>query len=175
MQRALFLLSMAVSLLPAQAPVEYSAAKKIWVLHTDSSAYAMGVNERGELQHLYWGGPLWRADDIPAAQGARDASSFDPAQSLINEEFPGWGGTRYMEPSVKITRADGVRDLVLHYASHEIQGDALKIRLKDINDDIFVTLSYKAYVHEGIIRKSAVLENRSKQALEVESMQGGVW
>jgi len=135
----------------------------------------MSVNERGELQHLYWGGPLWRVDDIPAAQGGRDASSFDPAQSLINEEFLGWGGTRYMEPSVKITRANGVRDLVLHYASHEIQGDALKIVLKDINDDIFVTLSYKVYVHEGIIRKSALLENRSKQALNVESMQAGVW
>ena len=92
----LFLLSAAP--LFAQPPVEYSAAKKVWLLHTDSSAYALGVNPRGELENLYWGGPLWRMDDIPAAQGGRDASSFDPAQSLINEEFVGWGGARYLEP-----------------------------------------------------------------------------
>ena len=159
----------------AQSPIEYSAAKKIWLLRTDSSTCAIGVNQRGELQNLYWGAPLWRTDDIPQANGGRELSSFDPAQSLIDEEFPGWGGTRYLEPSVKITRADGGRDLVLHYASHTIEGDTLKIVLKDIKDDIFVTLSYKVYLHEGIIRKSAVLENRSKQAIKAESMQSGVW
>jgi alpha-galactosidase len=175
MRLALFLPFLAVSLLPAQSPVEYSPATKVWVLHTDSSAYALGVNQRGELQHLYWGGPLWRAEDIAAAQAGRDADSFDPAQSLINEEFLGWGGTRYMEPSVKIARADGDRDLVLHYASHSIDGDTMKIVLKDVKDDIFVTLDYKVYGRAGIIRKSAVLENRSRQAINVESMQAGVW
>jgi alpha-galactosidase len=173
--RPLVLLLITAALLPAQTPVEYSPAKKLWILRTDSSAMALGVNPRGELQNLYWGGPLWRSDDIAAATGGRELSSFDPAQSLINEEYPGWGGTRYFEPSVKITRADGGRELVLHYASHAIDGDSLKIVLKDIKDDIFVTLSYKVYANEGIIRKSAVLENRSKQAIRVESLQSGVW
>jgi alpha-galactosidase len=94
---------------------------------------------------------------------------------MLNEEYVGWGGTRYLEPSVKITRADGGRDLVLHYASHAIDGDSLKIVLKDIKDDIFVTLDYKVFAAEGVIRKSAVLENRSKQALNVENLQAGVW
>jgi alpha-galactosidase len=170
----LFPLLMACTLF-AQSPVEFSPATKVWVLHTDSSAYALGVNERGELQHLYWGGPLWRIDDIAAARGGRDASSFDPAQSLINEEFAGWGGARYLEPCVKITRANGIGDLVLHYASHSIDADTLKIVLRDMRDDIFVTLTYKVYRAEGIIRKSALLENRSSQAIEVESLQSGVW
>ena len=175
MRIGLFLSLLAVGALRAQTPIDYSPATRVWVLHTDSSAYALGVNQRGELQHLYWGGPLWRAGDIAPAQAGRDADSFDPAQSLINEEFIGWGGTRYLEPSVKIARADGGRDLVLHYASHSIDGDTLKIVLKDVRDDIFVTLNYKVYGHEGIIRKSAVLENRSQQAINVESMQAGVW
>jgi alpha-galactosidase len=173
MRPILVLLALAATL-PAQPPVEYSAAKKIWLLRTDSSTLALGVNPRGELENLYWGAPLWRTDDIAPATGGRELSSFDPAQSLINEEYLGWGGTRYSEPSVKITRADGVRDLVLHYSSHAIEADTLKITLKDIKDDIFVNLNYKVYPREGIVRKSATLENRSNQAIKVESMHSGV-
>ena len=114
-------------------------------------------------------------DDIGAAQGGRDASSFDPAQSLINEEFVGWGGARYLEPSVRIARANGGRDLVLHYNSHAIDGEDLKIVLKDIADEIFVTLDYRVFAHEGIIRKTATLENRSPGNITVESLQAGVW
>ena len=73
----------------------------------------MGVAADGALRHLYWGAPLWRADDLPAAAPRRDISSFDPRQMLENEEFPGWGGPRYYEPALKITREDGDRDLVL--------------------------------------------------------------
>ncbi len=58
------------------------------------------------------------------------------------KSIPGWGGPRYYEPSLKITRADGDRDLVLHYVSHQIKGDDLTITLKDIRDDIEVELHY---------------------------------
>jgi alpha-galactosidase len=161
--------------LPAQSRIEYLAAKKLWLLRTDSSSYALGVNPRGELENLYWGAPLWRSEDLPAATGGRELSSFDPAQSIINEEFEAWGGARYLEPAVKITRADGGRDFVLHYASHKIDGDNLAIVLKDVNDDIFVTLNYHVFGPEGIIRKTALLENKSRQAIGVESLQSGVW
>lgn len=159
----------------AQAPIEYNASSKTWILRMDSSAYAMGVNPRGELQSLYWAGPLWRAEDIQAAQPGRELSSFDPSQSSTNEEFLGWGGSRYFEPSLKISRADGVRDLVLHYASHSIEGNTLKIVMKDIRDDLFVTLEYLVYPREGILRKSASFENRTKQPVTIESFQSGVW
>ena len=172
--RSCFLL-LAAPVLLAQTRIEYSEQKKVWLLHTDSSAYALGVNPRGELETLYWGGPVWRIADIAGATGGRGQSSFDPAQSNIREEFPGWGGTRYLEPSVKITRANGQRELVLHYSAHAITGDDLKIVMKDLSDDIFVTLNYHVYGAEGIIRKSAVLLNKSKQEIHVESMQSGTW
>lgn len=159
----------------AQSSIEYSAEKKTWLLRTDSSALALGVNPRGELINLYWGGPLWRAEDIAAATNGRELSSFDPAQSLLNEEYPGWGGPRYIEPSVKITRGHGGRDLTLHYSSHAIDGDNLKIVLKDARDEIYATLNYRVFPREGIIRKSASLENRTSEPLEIESLQAGVW
>ena len=156
-------------------PVEYNAAKHLFVLRTAHTTYAMGVNGRGELQNIYWGGALWRTDDIPAANGGREVSSFDPAQSWINEEYPGWGGTRYLEPCLKLLRANGNRDLVLHYASHKVQGSNLTVTLKDVNDPIFVDLNYEIFSAGDIIRKTATLRNQTSGPLDVESFQSGVW
>src|SRR3982750_1359160 len=110
----------------------YAPERKIWLLSTAHNSYAVGVSPNGQLQNLYWGGPLWRVDDVPAAVQRKDLSSFDPHQMLENEEYPGWGGPRFFEPAVKITRADGNRDLVLHYQSHRIAEHQLDVVLKDI-------------------------------------------
>jgi alpha-galactosidase len=135
----------------------------------------MGIGPSGELQHLYWGAPLWRIEDVPATQEYRDISSFDPHQMLENEEFPGWGGPRYYESALKITRADGDRDLVLHYEHHHIQGNELEITLKDIRDDIEATLHYRVYPDSGIISRWAVVRNGTNQNISVESAQSATW
>src|SRR5215471_7425700 len=122
--KLLSLLFAAAVMLPAQS-IQYSEARKVWLLNTAQSSYAMGVAADGALRNLYWGAPLWRIDDLAGPPARRDLSSFDPRQMMENEEYPGWGGPRYYEPALKITRADGGRDLVLQYVSHNIQGDSL--------------------------------------------------
>ncbi|MGA8030562.1 MAG: alpha-galactosidase [Bryobacteraceae bacterium] len=155
--------------------IRFAESSKVWLLTTSHSSYAMGVSADGELQHLYWGGPLWRAEDIGAAREGHEISSFDPHQMVENEEFPGWGGPRYYEPALKITRADGNRDLVLRYVSHQIQGNDLDILMKDIRDDIEATLHYRVYPDCGIVRRSVTVRNRTKQAITVESAQSATW
>lgn len=135
----------------------------------------MGVGPTGELQHLYWGGPLWRLEDIPAAREQRDISSFDPHQMLENEEYPGWGGARYYEPALKITRADGDRDLVLHYVDQHVNGNDLDITLKDIRDNIDVTLHYRVYPDTGIISRSSTIRNGTQQKVTIERAQSAAW
>ncbi len=171
---ALLLAASAVPLL-AQSAIEYNSAKQLFVLRTAHTTYAMGVNSRGELQNVYWGGLLWRSDDISAANAGREVSSFDPAQSWIDEEYPGWGGTRYLEPCLKLTRGGGNRDLVLHYASHKLNADSVTVTLKDVKDAIFVDLIYRIYPAEDVICKTAVLRNQTVAALDIESFQSGVW
>ena len=155
--------------------IRYSAEKKIWLITTETSSYAMGVSPNGQLQHLYWGGPLWRMEDVQPAVEERDISSFDPHQMLENEEYPGWGGPRYYEPALKITRADGDRDLVLHYDSYQIRGDELDITLKDIRDDIEATLHYRAYPDTGIISRWSTILNKTNQKITIESAQSAAW
>jgi len=82
---------------------------------------------------------------------------------------------RYAEPCLKVTLADGVRDLVLKYVSHEIREDSLSIRLKDVQYDLFVDLIYRADPADGILSKRARILNSTGQAITIESAQSGVW
>src|SRR5690242_8667667 len=104
-------------------PIQYLESKKVFLITTRQNSYALGVAADGALRHIYWGEPLWRADDLAAPAQRRDLSSFDPRQMTEAEEFPGWGGPRYYEPALKLSREDGNRDLVLRYGSHRINGN----------------------------------------------------
>ena len=169
---AAFLFS--ASLLNAQN-IQFDESRKIWLITSAHSSYALGVAPSGQLQHLYWGAPLWRIEDLSAAHSVEALSSFDPGEMLENEEFPGWGGTRFYEPALKITRADGNRDLVLHYASEHIAGNELTINLRDIVDPIEVALQYRVDPATGIIARSAAIRNGTQQAIKIESAQSASW
>lgn len=84
--RITLILLVAVSAL-AQS-IQFDEGRKVWLLTTRQSSYAMGVSPDGSLLNLYWGAPLWRIADLPAAAQRQDISSFDPHQMLKNEEFP---------------------------------------------------------------------------------------
>jgi alpha-galactosidase len=171
---SLLLASLGALALAAQ-PIQYVESRKLFLLTTRDSSYAMGVDLNGEVQHLYWGAALWRTDDLPAAVPRRELSSFDPPAMLEREEFAAWGGTRYYEPTLKLTRADGNRDVVLRYVSHTIHDNTLDITLKDIRDDIQVVLHYRVYPDYGILERSATIVNRTAKTLMLESAQSATW
>ena len=155
--------------------IRYVAAKKLWHLEAGQVSYVTGVNERNELQHIYWGKRLWRDDDLAAARSNPEWASFDNSGNTTPEEFPGWGGGRYTEPCLKVTLPSGVRDLVLKYVSYRIDGDTLRIELKDVSYDLGVTLVYRVYPDTGVIRKNAVITNRTGEPVTLESAQSGAW
>jgi alpha-galactosidase len=168
------LIPMMVTAAPGAPSPRYLADRRLFVLDGGPVTYIAGVNERDELQHVYWGGRLWRDEDLRAAQSVPQYDGVDPSTTNTPEEFPGWGGARFFEPCVKVALADGVRDLVLKYGSHEIKGGDLLIHMKDIGYDLDVTLSYRMDA-SGILRKQATIRNRTAQVVTVESAQSGVW
>ncbi len=172
---AFFLIPLFLAPLAGAQSIQYVESRKVWLLTTRESSYAMGVAGDGLLEHLYWGPPLWRADDLPVAPEPRGLSSFDPSEMMANEEYPAFGGPRYLEPALKITRDDGDRDVVLHYVSQQIRGNDLDIELKDIHDDILVTLHYHIYPDNGILRRNATIRNGTGRPLTVESAQSAAW
>ena len=91
------------------------------------------------------------------------------------QEFSGWGGGIYVEPAIKVTFPDGDRDLALHYVSETTSKDGFVIVLKDISRDIFVELHYAVDDTTGIIGRSAVITNRTKQSLTIEQAAAATW
>ena len=148
---------------------------KLWYLNTKDSTCVIGVNERNELQTLYWGGRLFGQTDFSSAHSTPERSSFDPSETRTPEEYPGWGGRRFYEPALKVTRPDGDRDLVLVYETAKASADTLDIQLRDTKDPIFVTLSYRVFPDLGIIEKHSTIRNGTPQELLIESAQSGVW
>ncbi|MGA2137142.1 MAG: alpha-galactosidase [Bryobacteraceae bacterium] len=161
--------------LPLLAQIRFVPAKKLWVLDTDRTSYVLGINEEKSLQNVYWGKKLLRDDDLAPAHTAPEHASFDSRETMSNEEYPGWGGIRFNEPALKVTLADGTRDLVLNYVSHEIQGDTLVIHTKDIRYAVAADLHYRVYPRSGIIEKHSVIRNQTSAPAVVESAQSGVW
>ena len=167
---------LAASTLSAQsAMVPFDAATKVFRLDGGNVTYAFGINPRGELQQIYWGGRLGPTDVLPAATPKREWASFDSSYSNTPQEYAGWGDGLFNEPSLKVTFADGNRDLVLHYVSHSETPNGLDVVLKDISRQIFVTLHYKIDPLTGVLARSATIENREPAPVTLEQAAAAAW
>ena len=153
----------------------FDEATKVFRLEGGNVSYAFGVNTRGELQQLYWGGRIATADSVPAAIPAREWASFDSSYTTTAQEYAGWGAGLFVEPALKVTFQDGNRDLVLHYDSHQITSEGFKIVLKDIKRKVFVTLQYAIDPQTGIVGRSATIENREAEPITIEQAAAAAW
>jgi alpha-galactosidase len=64
---------------------------------------------------------------------------------------------------------------VLHYVSHQIDGDTLLVRMKDISREVYVTLRYRMDGETGVLARSAVIENRTAAPFTMEQVAAGTW
>jgi alpha-galactosidase len=155
--------------------IRYNAQTHVFRIDAADISYVFGVNEKGELQSLYWGQRLGADDPFPLPHSLAGNSSFDLPINASPQEFVAWGAGFYSVPDLKITFPDGNRDLVLHYVSHSIQGNTLIITLKDILLNVYVTLEYKIDAATGILCRSAIIENRTKAPFTIEQASSGTW
>jgi alpha-galactosidase len=155
--------------------IRFDTSSRSFELEAGSVSYVFGINERGELQTLHWGGRLADKEALPVANVGRDRSSFEPTTNLVLQEYPGWGSAFYGEPALKVSFQDGNRDLVLRYVSHTIDGQQLRVQLKDISRDVQVELRYELDPVSGILGRSARIQNRTRAALNVEHAAAAAW
>jgi alpha-galactosidase len=155
--------------------VRFSQQKRVFRIDAGEMTYAFGVNEKSELQSIYWGGRLGDDDAIPSPKAAHEVTSFDSPGTTTLQEFSGWGGGIYVEPALKVSFPDGNRDLVLHYDSETTTKEGFIVVLKDISRDIFVELHYTVDEATGILGRSAFITNRTKQPLTIEQAAAANW
>ncbi|MDA3926119.1 MAG: alpha-galactosidase [Kiritimatiellae bacterium] len=151
--------------------IEFVAQKKLFVLTTENSTYAMGVNKSGALGHIYWGKRIGTPGDLS-----------DPISGLFHvntQEYPGWGEYFFDEPALKMTYSDGVRDTRLRYKEYKITENAgnceLRITLKDSFYPLKVDLVYKIYSDCDVIERHTIVTNQGKSPMTIESIQSAAW
>ena len=159
----------------AQPASTFDPSAKVFRLDGGNTSYVFGVNSRGELQQVYWGGRLAASDRFAQPSPMREWASFDSSYTNTPQEYTGWGAGLFVEPALKITLADGNRDLVLHYEGHKTTANGVDVVLKDIRNNIFVTLHYSIDPASGILARSATIENRETQAVTLEQAAAAAW
>jgi alpha-galactosidase len=155
--------------------IRFDESSKVFRIDAGGVTYAFGINERSELQPVYWGGKVSGEDKLPAARQMPAAASFDSSVTTTQNEYAGWGAGLFTEPALKVSFPDGNRDLVLHYVSNTIKGDVLTITLKDIERDLFVDVRYAVDHETGIVGRSAVIRNETKAPVTIEEAAAATW
>jgi alpha-galactosidase len=149
---------------------------QVFRLDGGNSTYAFGVNDRGELQPIYWGGRLGVHDAIPSAKSNPEMASFDSPYTTTPQEYAAWGAGLFTEPALKVTFADGNRDLVLHFVSAKPNGpQSVEVLLKDISREVYVTLRYSIDPQTGILARSVLIQNKEKQPIVIEQAAAAQW
>lgn len=127
------------------------------------------------LRHLYWGGPLDRAD-VPAlvAEGGRQAGSNTwSSPRAHHEEFVAHGGRRFDEGALLVEFADGVTALDLAFTSASIDGDTLVVLLSDRFRPLSVALRYE--VRGPALVRSVAVDNRGESGVTVMRAASSTW
>jgi alpha-galactosidase len=172
---AIVLLAASLTASAQPAVASFDSAGKVFRLDGAGVSYVFGVNTKGELQQLYWGGRLGAGDTFPQAKPLPEWASFDSSYTNTPQEYAGWGAGLFEEPALKVSFADGNRDLVLHYESHTARPNGFDVVLKDIKRRIFVTLHYTIDPGSGILARWATIENGEASAVSVEQAAAAAW
>ena len=151
-------------------------SQNLFMLQTRSNSYAFGIDNQGLVRHLYWGSRINAMEDFEMPELA-EVSTNDPVYEITKEEFPIYGGLRYKEHCLKVTFADGTRDVAYEYVNYEIQKneqcEELVIILKDKHYALVMELHYKIYEAYDLMERFVVLKNESTEVMQIENCTVG--
>ena len=154
------------------------ARDNYWVLETANTAYAFGLTPRGMLAHAYWGARLPCVEDYPDVADSPGWASFTDGDHITPEEYPAYAGAKYVEPCLKATFADGVRDVVLTFAGAdavEAPQPELRITLRDAHYPLDVVLHYRAHEAHDLIERWVEVTNRGDAPVTLERVWSALW
>lgn len=153
--------------------IAVSENKDVFLLSTNSTSYAFGVDDQGLLRHLYWGRKLTSVADLEMPP-LTEVSTNDPVFEITREEFPVHGGLRYKEHCLKVIFADGTRELVYQYCGYDVEQteeqEELILHLKDEHYAFYVDLHYVLHPAYDLMERSVVIRNETSDPIQVEEL-----
>ncbi len=172
-------------------------ADGLFRLETLETAYLFRITAHGHLEHIYYGARLPQGDaaSLMPKRNAVTGSSilYDESDDTycldtLCLEWSGTGCGDYRQTPCELRMPDGTFASDFLYVSHEIHCgyipmetlpsaygedadcDTLAIRLKDVAQDVFLTLYYTVYPNEDVMTRRAVLENGCAAPLSIRRL-----
>ena len=146
-----------------------------WILETDHTAYALGLDPDGRLVSLYWGVRLNRPEDYPAANFSQGWASFNDAGQLAREEYPAETGLKYIEPCFKAHYADSVRDTVLRFEKFEQDDVELRLHLRDAQEALHLILHYRVREPYDLLERWVDVINDGNTPITLQRVLSAQW
>jgi alpha-galactosidase len=137
-------------------PVSYDADRRLWLLSTPNSAYALRQDPDGSPRHVGWGAPSAVAA-APDKRASPAASSFE--SDATPDEIGIETGARFGPAGLQVRFADGTRGVQWRADGHEIDGGHLTIRLRDRRYPLSAELHYQVRADTDVIERWLVLAN----------------
>lgn len=151
----------------------------IWILQMNHAAYALGLDSKGQLQHIYWGAKLEAASDYETSQAYYERRSAERSPAVNREEFPVWGDYSFVEPCLKATYADGVRATLLQYTGYLVTRDGdletLTIELHDPGYPLKVQLIFRPIPEHNLIERHVAITNTGSVPIVLERIMTAAW
>ena len=141
---------------------------KNYFINTENTTYAIGVDDRGIVRHLYWGSRI--DDESLEIPDIWDTNSNHSDMDNAVTEYTAFGGKMYRNCAVKCRYFDNCRDCILKFKSAAQNENELVITLEDSVYSFLVELHYVTYPDSDIITRFARLKNKSDNDILIEKM-----
>lgn len=140
----------------------------IFVLETEHTHYAFGIDDEGCNRHIHWGKKCDVDDYFIEKIG--DESSHNPKLDEYRQEYTVFGGTMYRQNALKATYSDGCREVALEYKGYERTENTLSIKLVDVAYHLAVTLHYEIHDDSDIITRWTTVTNLGDDIITLENI-----
>ncbi len=147
---------------------------KTFLLENGQFSYAFGISAENRLIHLHYGAPV-RIGDLPEPDEVQ-RHTHTPKNRLVfaAQEYPAWGGAVYTEPALKVTRPDGVRNILPVYQGFGTSADecseTLRVDLLDSAAGLEIRLFWRVYKDSSLMDRRVELRNIGNGTLRLESV-----
>ena len=149
-------------------PIQFDDKRKVFLLKTDHSSYAFGLDKNGLFVHLHWGGRVEGVGELPAPPGVR------PQFQTGSFEYPANAEGVRMEPCIKLEKPDKLAHLKLTFVSHAIRENQLEVVLKAEGYPFSVILHYRVYPEFDLIDRWVEVKNEGAEKVSIENLQSAI-
>ncbi|HWG24410.1 alpha-galactosidase [Actinospica sp.] len=160
--------------------ITFNPGSRTWLLSTPRSSYGLQLDATDAPRHLHWGErlTLGQVEALPHTYQPGRTDSFGGRR--VPEEIAVDGGDRYGAPGLQLQFADGTRALEWAYEGYEIVNDesgaSLRLRMRDKNYPLGISLHYRVYHDSDVIERHLVLDHWSEdRALSVLRADSAGW